>query len=179
MSYRTAPCAQFGEEKVEFRDKPYLTDPRISALFTAVELEREAGYPSGRLYRDALGQAIASAVTQICGVLRRPAHQWKGSLSPSQLRRVSEYVQNRLTHELTLVELASAVGLSRAHFSQMFQRSTGISAHKFVTDARIARAKELLQKPELRIIKRRQCILCEPKVAAEIQFINKLFDVAA
>ena len=146
-----AAAEEFGEEKVEFRDTPYLTDSRISALFTAVELEREAGYPSGRLYRDALGQAIASAVTQICGVLRRSAQQWKGGLSPSQLRRVSEYVQDRLTHELTLVELASVVGLSRAHFSQMFRRSTGISPHKFVTNARIARAKELLQKPELRI----------------------------
>jgi AraC family transcriptional regulator len=146
-----AAAEEFGEEKVEFCNTPYLTDGRVSALLTAVELEREAGYPSGRLYRDALGQAIASAVTQICGVLRRPAQQWKGGLSPSQLRRVSEYVQDRLTHELTLVELAGAVGLSRAHFSQMFRRSTGISPHKFVTNVRIARAKELLQKPELRM----------------------------
>jgi hypothetical protein len=31
----------------------------------------------------------------------------------------------------------------------------------------------------MRMIKRRQCILCEPKVSGEIQFINKLFDQAA
>jgi IS6 family transposase len=31
----------------------------------------------------------------------------------------------------------------------------------------------------MRMIRRRHCLLCKPKVACEIQFINKLFDVAA
>ena len=31
----------------------------------------------------------------------------------------------------------------------------------------------------MRMIKRRQYILCEPKVSGEIQFINKLFDQPA
>jgi hypothetical protein len=29
------------------------------------------------------------------------------------------------------------------------------------------------------LIERRHCILCEPTVQGEVQFINKLFDVAA
>jgi transposase-like protein len=31
----------------------------------------------------------------------------------------------------------------------------------------------------MRMIRRRHCLLCKPKVAGEIRFINKLFDVAA
>ncbi len=31
----------------------------------------------------------------------------------------------------------------------------------------------------MRMIRRRHCILCEPKVAGEIRFINKLFEIAA
>jgi IS6 family transposase len=31
----------------------------------------------------------------------------------------------------------------------------------------------------MRMIRRRQCILCAPKAAAEIQFINTLFGLAA
>ncbi len=31
----------------------------------------------------------------------------------------------------------------------------------------------------MRMIKRRRCLLCKPKVPGEIQFINKLFDIAA
>jgi transposase-like protein len=31
----------------------------------------------------------------------------------------------------------------------------------------------------MRMIRRRHCILCKPKVSGELQFINKLFDIAA
>ena len=31
----------------------------------------------------------------------------------------------------------------------------------------------------MRMIRRRHCILCKPNVEGEIQFVNKLFDVAA
>jgi hypothetical protein len=31
----------------------------------------------------------------------------------------------------------------------------------------------------MRMIRRRQCILCKPEVAGEIQFINTLFGLAA
>jgi transposase, IS6 family len=31
----------------------------------------------------------------------------------------------------------------------------------------------------MRMIRRLHCLLCKPKVTGEIQFINKLFDVAA
>jgi transposase-like protein len=31
----------------------------------------------------------------------------------------------------------------------------------------------------MRMIRRRHCVLCKPKIAGEIQFINKLFDIAA
>ena len=31
----------------------------------------------------------------------------------------------------------------------------------------------------MRMIKRSHCLLCKPKVSGEIQFINKLFDIAA
>ncbi len=29
------------------------------------------------------------------------------------------------------------------------------------------------------MIRRRHCLLCKPKIAGEIKFINKMFDVAA
>ena len=31
----------------------------------------------------------------------------------------------------------------------------------------------------MRMIRRRHCFLCKPQVAGEIQFVNKLFDIAA
>jgi len=31
----------------------------------------------------------------------------------------------------------------------------------------------------MRMIRRRHCFLCKPNVEGEIQFVNKLFDIAA
>ena len=31
----------------------------------------------------------------------------------------------------------------------------------------------------MRMIRRRQCILCQPKVAGELQFVNSMFSLAA
>jgi AraC family transcriptional regulator len=53
---------------------------------------------------------------------------------------------------VTLDELAETAGLSTAHFSQMFRKSTGKSPHQFVLHHRVERAKEMLSAAELRVI---------------------------
>jgi AraC family transcriptional regulator len=48
--------------------------------------------------------------------------------------------------------MSQSVGLSTAHFSQMFRQSTGESPHQFVLRNRIERAKEMLQAAEMRVL---------------------------
>jgi transcriptional regulator GlxA family with amidase domain len=48
--------------------------------------------------------------------------------------------------------MAQSVGLSTAHFSQMFRKSTGESPHRFVLRQRIERAKEMLRTAEERVL---------------------------
>ena len=138
--------------RLEFVNTPCLRDKRIAALFTALEVEQASGSLSGRLFIDSIAQAMVSALAQICGVVQRPTHQIQGGLSPAQLRRVSAYIHDLMHTDLNLVELAAIAGLSRAHFSRMFRLSTGMPPHRFVLDARIARAKVLLSRPETRIL---------------------------
>ena len=147
-----AVADEMSVDHLEFFDTPSLRDQRIAALFAVVELERATGYPSGRLFLDSVAQAMASALAQTRGILRRPVRQRKGGLSPAQLKRVSEYVHDLLHTDLNLVEVAGVAGLSRAHFSRVFRFSTGVPPHRFVLDARIARAKTLLRRPEARVI---------------------------
>jgi AraC family transcriptional regulator len=47
--------------------------------------------------------------------------------------------------DLTLYEMAQSVGLSTAHFSRMFRKSTGETPHKFLLRQRVERAKEMLR----------------------------------
>ena len=54
--------------------------------------------------------------------------------------------------ELSLDKMAEAAGLSAAHFSQMFRKSTGESPHQFVLRLKVERAKEMLRAPKPRVL---------------------------
>jgi len=56
-----AACDGIGSE-VELRGAPKLVDARVGALVAAVNEERIAGFPSGRLFLDSVEQALAVAL---------------------------------------------------------------------------------------------------------------------
>lgn len=74
-----------------------------------------------------------------------------GALPLSRLRRVTDYIREHLDQELTLARLGAAVYMSPYHFARLFQRSTGVSPHRFVVRARIDRAVTLLVAPGLSV----------------------------
>src|SRR5215469_400543 len=137
---------------VQLRAESELMDLRLRALAMAVDVERTAGFPSGRLFLDSVEQAIAIAL--VVGYAERgySVRTYRGGLAPARLRTVKELVHAKLEDDLTLSELAESVGLSTAHFSEMFHRSTGETPHQFVLRSRIERAKEMLRAPETRIL---------------------------
>ena len=129
-----------------------MTDARLSSLLAAVNSERVAGFPSGRLFLDSVEQALAVALVNGYAVRHRPARTYRGGLSPARLRRVKEFVHAKLEDELSLRELAQSVGLSTAHFSEMFRKSMGETPHRFVLRLRVERAKEMLRVAESRVL---------------------------
>ena len=122
-----------------------VVDPRIHALVNAVNAERVAGFPSGELFLDSVEGALAAALVDSYATTHPTAHTYGGGLGPARLRKIKELVYARLEGKLPLHEMAKAVGLSIAHFSQMFRQSTGESPHQFVLRHRIERAKEMLR----------------------------------
>lgn len=120
-------------------------DPRIRALVNAVNAERIAGFPSGKLFLDSVERALAVALVDSYATEHPTGPTYRGGLGPARLRKIKELVHAKLEDELTLHEMAKAVELSIAHFSQMFRRSTGQTPHQFVLHHRIERAKTMLR----------------------------------
>src|SRR5262249_5901721 len=139
-------------DNIDLRHEPRLLDARLASLVTAVNAERIAGFPSGQLFLDSVEQAIAAILVDGYAVRRSPALEYRGGLGPARLRRVREFVHANLEEDFRLKEMAQSVGLSTAHFSQMFRKSTGESPHQFVLRQRIERGKEMLRAPEGRIL---------------------------
>ena len=137
---------------VELRSAPKLDDARVSALVAAVNAERLAGFPSGRLFLDSVERALAVALVNNHAVWHRSIRVYRGGLSPARLRRVTEWVHAEIENDLSLNEMAETAGLSTAYFSQMFRKTTGESPHQFVLRHRVERAKELLRTSEVRVL---------------------------
>jgi AraC family transcriptional regulator len=138
--------------EVELRRVDNLADGRLGALVAAVNAERIAEFPSGRLFLDSVEQALAVALVNNYSVRHRSVRTHRGGLGSARLRRIKEFVHAKMEDEFTLGEMAKSVKLSTAHFSRMFHKSTGESPHRFVLRHRVERAKELLRVAEARVL---------------------------
>ena len=129
-----------------------IVDVRLAALVKAVNAERVADFPSGRLFLDSIEHAIAAALVDAFAGRNRSVLPLRGGLGPARLRRITELVHAKMEDELTLVEMAQSVELSPAHFSRIFRESTGETPHQFVLRERVERAKLMLCEPEARVL---------------------------
>lgn len=67
------------------------------------------------------------------------------------VRKVNKYVHDHLHGDLSLNRLAGVVHLNASYLSRMYKQKTGINLLDVITDARIAKAKELLKTTTLKI----------------------------
>src|SRR5215469_18378709 len=146
-----AVCDGMASE-VELSSAPKLEDKRVAALIAEVNAERIAGFPSGQLFLDSVEQALAVALVNNHAVRHYDARVYRGGLGPARLRRITELVHAEIEDELTLDKLAETAGLSTAHFSQMFRKSTGESPHQFVLRHRVEHPKAMLRASEARVL---------------------------
>jgi AraC-like DNA-binding protein len=70
-------------------------------------------------------------------------------LSRCALRRVEEYVDAHLDAALDIDELAALVRMSPSHFTRSFNRSVGLTPHRYVIQCRVGKARELLTTTDL------------------------------
>jgi AraC family transcriptional regulator len=66
-------------------------------------------------------------------------------MTPARLRMIDELIEARLDSNLTVQELADALGLSTGFFSRAFKAAIGKPPHDHIVDRRISRARMLLE----------------------------------
>ncbi len=80
--------------------------------------------------------------------------QLASSLDKQQARPVRlavNYVEQHCAEPLNLSDVADEVGLNPMYFSKLFKKETGTNFTEYVTEVRLRRARELLQKSDLNI----------------------------
>lgn len=129
-----------------------IRDPQIEYIAFALKSELDSGCPSGRVYGDGLAVALAARLLVRYSGHVTTAHNCNALLSGYTLRRVTDYIEENLTKDLTLAEIADVAHMSPHYFSRAFRKTTGVPPHRYVIHRRIEKAKTLLSDNRLPLV---------------------------
>ncbi len=108
---------------------------------------------STALYVDQIAQTLASRlIYRGLSPCQRSVEVKSGTLGVRQMRRISQYIAERLDSAILIQDLADLVDYSPSHFSRTFTKTTGFSPYQYVLNMRIEAAKGMLLNWENSII---------------------------
>ena len=138
-------------EGIEIRNRFQARDTQLENIGWVLNEEMKCGYPCGQLYYESLAVAVATRL--ICYHssksvdMKRPNKR----LSDRRLRQVFDYIEDNISENISLGDLAAVIGLSVSHFKVLFREAVGISPHQYLIRRRVERAKNLLGEGKLTI----------------------------
>src|SRR5262249_28594255 len=128
-------------------------DPLLEQLAIATSAALRDRGVNDRLYVDTIAQMMAvhlarnhSSRTRFRRVSPAP------TLSGWKVRRVLEYIEERLDANLSLRALAAEVDISPVYLARAFKAAIGQPPHQYVLMRRIERAKELLRNTDIPVV---------------------------
>jgi AraC family transcriptional regulator len=141
----------FDPQRIEIRNRFQVRDQQLENIAWALKAEMEAGYPCGRLYLDSLAVAAATRLLLFHSSASREPKQLQGRLSERRLRQVLSYIEDNLSQDVSLHDIAGVAGLSVSHFKSLFRETLGLPVHQYLIRRRVERAKTLLREDKLPI----------------------------
>lgn len=131
-------------DRVELLDDFGGSDPRVQHVGLALLAELEAGGSGGRVYGEALATALGAHLLRDYAAFPQAVQDVGGGLPKRALRAATDLVNDELSGDLSLSQMAGVANLSSYHFSRLFKQSTGLPPHQYVISRRVERAKALL-----------------------------------
>lgn len=136
--------AQLGQPSVELFScgpEQAIVDPIVHALGQSLRPGLEGNSPT-----EGFVEHVASAIVVhlIENYGRAQVSSPKGGLTVAQLKRAKALLGD-FHGRLSIERIAATCELSSSHFSRAFQRSTGLSPHRWQMNARVEHAKEILR----------------------------------
>jgi len=135
----------FAGAQVDVTERWTFRDQRLEHLLKVLHAELEQGAPSGRVFGEQVGNAVAMLLAKHYSIVKPREFGTRGRIPTSRLKRVFEYVENHLDKEIRLSNLAGIASMSPYYFARLFKNSTSVTPHQYVASRRIERAKELLR----------------------------------
>jgi len=142
---------RFAGAVVDVADRWSFKDARLEHLLKVLHVELQQGAPTGPLFGELVGDAIAMLLAKQYGTVKAGLWGTGGSIPPPRLKQVLDYIEVHLGQQTHLSDLAQTASMSPFYFARLFKNSMGVSPHKYVTMRRIERSKELLRRSDISI----------------------------
>lgn len=126
-------------------------DPLIFQIIKILSDEMSAGCPSGTFYGDTLITALCAHL--LCNYTSEKYQivEHRGGLCRSRLKVAIEYIENHITDNISLLDIAAELDISQYHFCRLFKESMGTSPHQYIIQKRIEHGQNLLVKTSNKI----------------------------
>lgn len=123
---------------------------RVSAL---LQCDTPLALPAWPQEVDSLGSLAEIRAFLLEGLTRsaRLLQGEKGAYLPPAIEDAQAYIRSHVLSRLRVDEVAGEVHLSASHFAALFKKSVGITAHDFILQCKLEKAKELLVAREMSI----------------------------
>jgi AraC family transcriptional regulator len=133
-------------QSVELHDLLRVEDPILTWIGDRMVEEVAAGSAGGRLYYDALAlQASVHILRKYASVqFKLPSSQ--GRFRPAHARLIEDYIEQNMSRNITLEELANICNSSPVQFARKFYMHYGVRPHAYVLARKVERACEHLRK---------------------------------
>jgi AraC family transcriptional regulator len=141
----------FDPSRIEIRNRFQARDMQLENIGWTLKAEMECGYPCGRLYRDSLAMSVAARLVNMHSSVSAAPEKAAARMPGRKLKEALAYIEDNLSHDISLHDLAAVTGLSVSHFKNLFRESVGLPAHQYLIRRRVDRAKSLLGEGKLSI----------------------------
>ena len=144
-------CSELRFPEIEFKPRLFFFDLDIWETALKLKAQLQNSCRSQKAYIEALGIALAHELTRMNEDTPSLASDTRGGLPHWQQKKLTQYIEEHLADEISLLSLAQLAQLSPYHFSRAFKQSFAVPPHQYLTSRRIERAKALLAERKLSV----------------------------
>lgn len=137
--------------EVQLADVLRTDDPVLTGMVKAIATEARQAALGGALYVESLSRALGVHLLRRYASIKLPALRVGPRLSPAEMRRIDDYIEEHLAESLTLGDMAAQVGMTIDLFTRRFRASFGLPPYRHVTTRRVERAGQLLAQGRLAV----------------------------
>lgn len=139
-------------DQIELLPEFKMRDLQIEAIGMMLLTELKQENLGGRLYIESLANVLAVHLLRQYVAAKPVIPIYEGGLPQRQVLQVLDYINDHLSQDIKLADLAALLDMSQFHFSHVFKQAIGTSPYQYLLQQRIERAKQLLKQPEQTIM---------------------------